>query len=101
MSERLRELISKGFHRANLERLCSECEGNIGMDPALYGPLYLLFRALLNDADPQAVPSQRINAYELALQRPLLELLDGSNQAPGVFRERLAELMRNAMAVLS
>ncbi len=99
MTARLRELLLQGFHRDNLDRLCRECEGAIGVDPALYGPLFLLFARLLDDTDPQGTPSAQIESYEAALRAPILALLENPEDS-GVFRERLGEIMQNALAVL-
>lgn len=67
--------------------------------PALYGSLYFVFARLLNETDPQATPSVQIENYELALKLPILDLLVDDIE-PAMFRERLGEVMRNALAVL-
>ena len=99
MSARLREVLLAGFHADNLVLAKNECEGNIGAAPALYGPLFFLFCTLLEQMDAQGIPTKRMESFTLALQGPILALLDSGDDSE-LFQVRLGEVMRNAIAVL-
>jgi hypothetical protein len=100
MGSELAELVKDGFYRDNVERMANLAEGLVATNPSLYGPLFLFFRLLYDDLDPQASPRARIESLNIALERPILDLLAVQDGTDRQFIERMDEVMRTVLALL-
>jgi hypothetical protein len=100
VNSELEQVVRNGFHKQNVERMCRVSEGLVGAGPALYGPLFLLFRLLSSQLDDQANSAERVELIRLSLQGPILDLLASQQSSAEEFRDRLGNVMRAGLAVL-
>jgi len=99
LNEEIVQLVRDGLHGQNLNRLARLCEGLFGANPALYGTLLLVFRALAAEWDDQGIPTQRYETINGALRDPILDLMSSAGGPSDRFVDRLNEVFTAFMAV--
>jgi hypothetical protein len=99
LNQEIVRLIGDGLNGDNLRRLVTECEGISAQNPTLYVTLALIFSTLEAEYGGQAIPTDRYQRINAALQKPILDLIASAGGPAEVFPARMDEVLRNFMAV--
>jgi hypothetical protein len=78
-------LIEQGLYGDNLRELARLAGQLAPSMPAVYVPLGMIFRALADEYDDQAIETARYQAVMIALQDPLLALLRAETSQPRLY----------------
>ena len=100
MQQDIRSLVSQGLYQQNLTQLIELCDARFDRNPALYGTLHYIFRALAEEYDDQAIPQERYELIMHSLERPILRLLEAEEAPAEDFLDRLCAVLRGFRGVV-
>jgi len=99
LNQEIVRLVTAGLHENNLRQLVRLCEGASGQNPTLYVTLALVFSSLAEEYAGQAIPSERYERINVALQKPILDLIASAGGPAEAFLARMDEVLRNFLTI--
>lgn len=95
MRDKVKQLITEDLDHNNLVELISLCDKLFDSYPIIYGTLSYIFRSLEEEYEDQAVPGQRYMEVKVAIQKPLLDLLQNETSSPEMILKHLNNVMKS------